>query len=158
MGGKCIMLVGVLGALAVGLGAGSAFGSGPAEREIFPVIGDQFVCEGATYTITSGSIQIVGHFGESASGNENFTFTITPRRVVAEDGEGNVVSIRGATWGGGSFNAQQETGVLTFTDKLQLIQQGSGTVDSVNTTFHITFVNGNVKDFDFGTCETPEEG
>jgi hypothetical protein len=46
------------GPLAVGLGAGSASGSG-AEREIVPVEGDQFVCEGATYTITSGSIQIV---------------------------------------------------------------------------------------------------
>ena len=158
MSGKRIMLVGVLGALAVGLGAGSAFGSGPAEREIVPVIGDQFVCEGATYTITSGSIQIVGHFGESASGNENFTFTITPLNVVAEDGEGNVVREGGAFWGGGSFNAQQGTGVFTFTNKLQFIQQGSGTVDTLNTTFHITFVNGNVKDFNFGTCETPEEG
>src|SRR5215218_5075527 len=97
MGGKRIMLVGALGALGalvVGLGAGSAFGSGPAERVIVPVVGDQFVCEDATYTITSGSIQIVAHEGESASGNENFTFTITPRNVVAEDGDGNVVSIR----------------------------------------------------------------
>jgi hypothetical protein len=157
MGGKRIMLVGALGTLVVGLGAGSAFGSGPAERVIVPVVGDQFVCEDATYTITSGSIQIVEHEGESASGNENFTFTITPRNVVAEDGDGNVVSIRGATWGGGSFNAQQGTEVFTLTDKFQIVQQGSGTVDSVNATFHITTVNGNVKDFDFGTCVTPAD-
>ena len=149
------MLVGALGALGIALGSGSALGSGPAERVTIPVAGDQFVCEDATYTITSGSIQIVEHEGESASGNENFTFTITPRKVVAVDGDGNVVSIRGATWGGGSVNAKQETGVLTFTDKFQIIQQGSGTVDNVNSTFHITFVNGNVKEFDFGTCETP---
>jgi hypothetical protein len=158
MDGKRIMLVGVLGALAVGLGAGSAFGSGPAEREIVPVIGDQFVCEDTTYTITSGSIQIVSHFEESASGNENFTFTITPLNVVAEDGEGNVVREGGeGPRGAGSFNAQQGTGVFTFTFKIQFIQQGSGTVDSLNATFHITFVNGNVKDFNFGTCEVPEE-
>jgi hypothetical protein len=157
MNGTRIVLVGVLGALAVGLGAGSAFGSGPAQREIVPVIGDQFVCEGSTYTITSGSIQIVGHGGESASGNEKFTFTITPLKVLAEDGEGNVVREGGAMSGGGSLNAQQETGVFTFTNKLQFVQQGSGTIDSLNTTFHITFVNGNVQDFDFGTCETPEE-
>jgi hypothetical protein len=150
-------LAGALGALAIAWGAGSALASGPAERVTVPVTGDQFVCEDATYTVTSGSIQIVEHEGQSASGNENFTFTITPRRVVAEDGEGNVVSIRGASWGGGSFNAKQGTGVLTFTDKFQLVQQGSGTVDNVNTTFHITFVNGNVKDFDFGTCEVPDE-
>jgi hypothetical protein len=152
---KRALMVAALGALGIVLGAGSALGSGPAERVTVPVAGDEFVCEDATYTITSGSIQIVEHEGESASGNENFTFTITPRKVVAVDGDGNVVSIRGATWGGGSFNAQQETGVFTFTDKFQIIQQGSGTVDNVNSTFHITFVNGNVKEFDFGTCETP---
>jgi hypothetical protein len=155
MDGKRIALVGALGALAVGLGAGSAFGSGPAEHFTEPVTGDQFVCEDATYTVTSGSIQIVVHEGESASGNQNFTFTLTPRKVVAEDGDGNVVSIRGATWFGGSFNAQQGTEVFTATDKFQLVQQGSGTVDNVNLTFHITTVNGNVKDFDFGTCQTP---
>jgi hypothetical protein len=155
MDGKRIVLVGALGALAVGLGAGSAFGSG-AERVIVPVTGDQFVCEDATYTITSGSIQIVEHEGESASGNQNFTFTITPRKVVAEDADENVVRIRGATWGGGSFNAQQGTEVFTLTNKFQMTQQGSGTVDSVNTTFHITTVNGNVKDFDFGNCQPPE--
>ena len=152
---KRALLVAALGALGIALSAGSALGSGPAQRDIVPVIGDQFICEDATYTITSGSIQIVEHEGESASGNENFTFTITPRKVIAVDGDGNVVSIRGATWGGGSFNAQQETGVFTVTDKFQIIHQGSGTIDNVNSTFHITFVNGNVKEFDFGTCQTP---
>jgi hypothetical protein len=158
MGGKCIMLVGVLGALAVGLGAGSAFGSGPAEREIVPVIGDQFVCEGATYTITSGSVQLVGHFGESASGNLTFTFIVTPLHIVAEDGNGNVLTDVGAFASAGSFNAQQGTGVFTSTLKLQFVQQGSGTVDTLNVTFHITTVNGNVKDFNFGTCVAPEPG
>ena len=47
--------------------------------------------------------------------------------------------------------------MFTLTDKFQLVQQGSGTVDSVNATFHITTVNGNVKDFDFGTCVTPAD-
>jgi hypothetical protein len=152
---KRALLVGSLGVLGIALSAGSALGSGPAERVTVPVVGDQFVCDDATYTVTSGSIQIVEHEGESASGNENFTFTITPRKVIAEDGDGNVVSIRGATWGGGSFNVQQGTGVFTVTDKFQIVHQGSGTVDNVNSTFHITFVNGNVKEFDFGTCQTP---
>ena len=152
---KRTVLIGALGALAVALGAGSAFASGPAERFIEPVTGDQFICEDATYTITSGSVQIVVHEGESASGNQNFTFTLTPRKVVAEDGDGNVVSIRGVTWAGGSFNAQQGTEVFTVTDKFQLVQKGSGTVDNVNMTFHITTVNGNVKDFEFDTCDVP---
>ena len=156
MRGPRTLRAAALGVLAIAVGAASALASAPAERIIVPVTGDQFVCDdGTIYTVTSGSIQIVEHEGQSASGNENFTFTITPRKVVAEDDEGNVVSIRGATWGGGSFNAQQETGVFTLTDKFQLIQKGSGTVDNVNVTLHFTDVNGNVKDFDFGTCETP---
>ena len=48
--------------------------------------------------------------------------------------------------------------MFTFTDKLQFVQQGSGTVHSLNTTFHITLVNGNATNFDFGIFETPEEG
>jgi hypothetical protein len=47
--------------------------------------------------------------------------------------------------------------VFTDTGKLQVVSQSSGTVDSVNVTFHVTLVNGNVKEFDFGTCEEPEE-
>jgi hypothetical protein len=77
--------------------------------------------------------------------------------VVAEDEEGNVYGLRGAFWFGGAFNAQQGTFVFTDTAKLQVVSQGSGTVDSVNVTSHITFVNGNVKEFDFGTCQEPEE-
>jgi hypothetical protein len=47
--------------------------------------------------------------------------------------------------------------VFTDTAKLQVVSQGSGTVDSVNVTFHITSVNDNVKAFDFGTCEEPAD-
>ena len=79
------------------------------------------------------------------------------RQVVAEDPEGNVYSLRGAFWFGGAFNAQQGTEVFMDTGKLQVVSQGSGTVDSVNVTFHVTGVNGNVKAFDFGTCEEPGE-
>ncbi len=53
MRGKRAMLVGALGALGIALGSGSALGNGPAERVTIPVAGDQFVCEDATYTITS---------------------------------------------------------------------------------------------------------
>jgi hypothetical protein len=160
MHGKRMVVFGALGALAACLGAGSAFGSGPAVREIDAlIIGDQFVCDNATYTITSGAIQIVAHAGESASGNTSFIFRITPLNVVAEDGDGNVVREAGTGPNfAGVFNASEDTGVFTFTTKLQFVQQGSGTVDSLNTSVHITFVNDNVKEFDFGSCETPDEG
>jgi hypothetical protein len=139
----------------VGLTA-PAYANSPAVHSVEDVTGDTLVCESTTYTITSGSLRIVIHEGAAASGNENVTGTLTLQNVVAEDSVGNVYSLRGAFWFGGSFNAHQGAGVFTDTGKLQVISKGSGTVDSVNVTSHVTEVNGHVIDFDFGTCEEPE--
>jgi hypothetical protein len=151
---------GVAAILTVGsalVGVAPAAANSPAQHTVEDVTGDVLVCETTTYTITSGTLKITIHEGTSASGNENITGTLTPQNVVAEDEEGNVYSLRGAFWFGGAVNAQQGTFVFTDTGKLQVVSQGSGTVDSVNVTAHITFVNGNVKEFDFGTCQEPEE-
>jgi hypothetical protein len=149
-------------ALAVGgalVGVAPAVASGPAQHAVEDVTGDTIVCESTTYTVTSGTVLVTIHEGTSASGNENITGTITPQDVVAVDEAGNVYSLRGAFWFGGAFNAQQGTFVFTDTGKLQVVSQGSGTVDSVNVTSHITLVNGIVTEFefDFGTCEEPED-
>lgn len=141
----------------VGFAAAPAMAGSPAVHAVEDVTGDQIVCASTTYTVTSGSIKITIHEGEAASGNSNVTGTLTPQNVVAEDPAGNVYSLRGAFWFGGAFNAQQGTFVFTDTGKLQIVSQGSGTVDSVNVTSHVTFVNGNVKEFDFGTCAEPED-
>jgi|SRR5215211_611764 len=145
--------------VAVVASATAALASGPAEKVIVPVTGDQFVCDNALYTITSGEIQIVEHEGSAAQGNANFTFTVTPRKVVAEDELGNVVSIVGAEWGGGAINVNTGGEVFTFTDKFQLVSQGGGTVGNVNVTFHVTAQPNNfvLNEFDFGNCSTPEE-
>jgi hypothetical protein len=128
----------------------------PATHDQEPVAGEVLVCGATSYTLTSGSIKLVFHEGTSASGNTNFTGTVTLQKVVAEDAAGNVYNIRGAEWFGSTENAQQGgTFQATFTGKLQVVAQGSGTVDSVNVTTHITSVNGNVKEFDFGTCVAP---
>lgn len=87
-----------------------AYANAPAVHFVEDVTGDTLVCESTTYTITSGSIKIVTHEGEAASGNANFTVTLTPQHVVAEDLAGNVYSLRGAFWFGGAFNAQQGHG------------------------------------------------
>jgi len=137
--------------------AATVLADGPAERFTVPVTGDQFVCDDAVYTITSGEVQIVVHEGSAAQGNQNFTFTLTPRKVVAEDELGNVVSIVGATWAGGAFNANTGGEVFTVTDKFQLVSKGSGTVGNVNATFHITAQPNNfvIKDFNLGNCSVP---
>jgi hypothetical protein len=142
----------------LGVIAPSALANQPAVRFTEDVTGDVIACETATYTTLSGEVQIVIHEGASASGNLNFTGTITPRNVVAEDEEGNLYSVRGAVWFGGTFNANTGGEVFTFTGKLRVVSMGGGgTADSVNVTFHVTAQPNNIvlKDFDFGTCEEP---
>jgi len=133
----------------------AASANSPAQHFVEDATGGVLDCGSAVYTITSGSIKVVFHEGTSASGNTNFTGTVTTQAVVAEDAAGNVYSIRGAEWFGGTENAQQGTFQDTFTGQLQVVANGSGRVDNVKVTQHITFVNGNVKDFDFGTCVAP---
>lgn len=145
--------VGLLLALAV-----PALANQPAEHSTEDVTGDTFQCDSAVYTITSGTLRIVVHEGASASGNLNFTVTLTPQNVVAVDEAGNQYSIVGAVWFGGTVNANTGGEQFTDTEKLQIVSQGGGTVDSVNITFHVTAQPNNivVKDFDFGTCAAPE--
>jgi hypothetical protein len=138
--------------------AAPALANQPATHSTEDVTGDTFQCDTAVYTVISGTVSIVTHEGASASGNENFTVTITPRNVVAVDEAGNQYAIVGAIWFGGTINANTGGMQFTDTDKLQIVSSGGGTVDSVNVTFHITAQPHNivVKDFDFGTCAEPE--
>jgi len=139
--------------------AGPASASQPAIHFVEDVTGDQFVCTSTTYTITSGTIKTTIHEGQSATGNQNFTGTVTPQNVVAEDTAGNEVTLRGAFWFGGTFNTQRGTEQFWATGKLQFLD-ATGTVNSVNTTFFIQIVDGeitNIKDFNFGTCSPPED-
>jgi hypothetical protein len=140
--------------------ASAASASGPAITETISVVGEQFVCEDDTYTIVSGDVHFTLHEGESASGNQNFTITIAATKVEAVNTAGESFSIVGAFWAG--FTANAKTGGFqgTTTDHFQIIGQGEGTVDSVQVTSHITFRppdRFNVKDFNFGTCASPED-
>jgi hypothetical protein len=135
-----------------------ALANQPAEHFTENVTGDTFQCDTAVYTVTSGTVRTVVHEGASASGNENFTVTITSQKVVAVDEAGNQYSIAGAVWFGGTINNSTGGEQFTATQKLQIVSNGGGTIDSVNLTFHVTAQPNNfvVKDFDFGTCAPPE--
>ena len=152
---RIVLLSSIVGLLLALTGPALA---GPATHSTEDVTGDVFVCDTAVYTVTSGTISIVVHEGASASGNQNFTVTITPRKVKAVDEAGNEFSIVGAIWFGGTINANTGGEQFTDTEKLQIVSKGGGTVDSVNLTFHVTAQPNNivVKDFDFGTCAPPE--
>jgi hypothetical protein len=151
-----------LWALAVGIclaAPSMATADEAAVTETFPVAGDQFVCEDATYSIVSGEVHFILHEGESASGNQNFTITIAPMNVEAvSSATGETVRIVGAFWAG--FTANAKTGGFqgTATDHFQIVSAGGGTIDDVQVTSHITFRPPDkfvIKDFDFGTCSSP---
>jgi hypothetical protein len=142
--------------LAAAAAVSSASANAPAQHFTEDVTGDEIVCGSTIYTVTSGSLAITIHEGTSASGNINFTGTIVPRGVVLEDAVGNVYSIQGAEWFGGTFNAQQGTMQFTDTDFFTIVGSGGGVVGTVRAIFHIS-PNGKVVDLNFGTCELPEE-
>jgi hypothetical protein len=148
---KRFMLVAAAMASVLLLGVSSAGANQPAEHFTQDVTGDTLQCGDTTYTIVSGEVAIVMHEGQSASGNTNFTGTITPRNVVLQDQAGNLYSLAGAIWFGATFNANTGGFQATSTDKFQIVSQGGGTVDSVNAVEHVS-PNGKEFLFDFGTC------
>lgn len=135
--------------------AAPAMAKQPAYRYTEDVTGDELVCQNRIYTITSGELKTVIHEGESASGNINYTITVTLHQVVAVDDDGDEVSIVGAFWFGATLNANTGGFQGTDTYKVQVVGEGVGTVGSVNLTFHVTAQPNNivVKDFDFGSCD-----
>lgn len=148
----------LLGMLVVGTVLGTAASTAlasPAHHFVQDVTGDVFECATTSYTITSGVVKITFHADRTASGNMNFTGTITPQNVVAVDEAGNVYSIVGAGWFGGTFNSHTGGSEFTDTEKYEIVQQGGGVVDSVNMTAHFS-PNGTFKFLDVGTCEAPE--
>jgi hypothetical protein len=116
-----------------------------------PAPNDPLHCGDTTYTPISGELVTVVHEGLSASGNTNLTSTITARDAVLQDQYGNLYSVAGAIWFGGTFNANTGGFEGTSTDKFQIVAQGGGTVDSVNGVEHVS-PNGKEFSFNFGTC------
>jgi hypothetical protein len=137
-----------------------AAANGPAVTETVSVVGDQFVCEDATYTIVSGEAHFTLHEGESASGNENFTITISAKNIEAVSSTtGETVRIVGAFWAGFTANAKTGGFQATTTDHFQIVSKKGGTIGDVQVTSHITFRPPDkfvIKDFNFGTCSSPE--
>jgi len=147
-------MAGVVLGTCLALAASPAVAAGAIHEEE-SVVGDVFECETTTYTVTSGTLKAVFHEGESASGNFNFTGTLTPKHVTLVDEDGNSYRLAGAVWFGATGNAQQETGQETFTAYLNILAAGGGVVDKVSQTGHFDF-EGDGFLFDKGTCILPD--
>jgi hypothetical protein len=134
------------------VGASSAAASQPAIRITQPAPSDPLQCGDTTYIPISGELATVVHEGQSASGNTNYTITVTPLHVVLQDQYGNRYAVAGAMWFGITVNADTGGAQGTSTDKFQILSRSGGTVDSVNGVEHIS-PNGKEFSFNFGTCE-----
>jgi hypothetical protein len=120
-----------------------------------PAAGAVFTCQGGvTYTVVSGSIRVVSNETTAASDNMSVTGTIVPQNVTAVSSQSGTFRIVGASWFGGSFNAQTGNNVFTDTEHFQILGP-TGPVASVQQTFHIG-ANGTVT-LDKGTCEPPSD-
>jgi hypothetical protein len=138
------------------MAAGVATANSPAIHFSEPVAGAQVVCGTTVYTAVSGTLESVFHEGTSASGNMNVTGTTVPRNVVFEDAAGNLYRASGATWFGGTFNAQTETFQFTDTEHINIVSAQGGVVGWVRTTEHMS-PNGKMVSVDLSTCVLPEE-
>jgi hypothetical protein len=79
-----ILVASLVAEAMLGLSASYSVGSA-AQQFTLDVTGIALVCTDTTYTIVSGSVQIVSHEDVTASGNTNVTITVIPQNVVAAD-------------------------------------------------------------------------
>ncbi len=142
--------VALMGSLLVGASAASA---SPASIDTMSATGAQFACQNDTYVVTAGSLRFVMQEGTSASGNMEITGTVTPQGVVLTDLQGKTYSLAGASWFGGTMNAQTGGGQMTDTADFQILSQGGGSVATVQQVFHVD-ASGTVA-LDKGSCVSP---
>jgi hypothetical protein len=142
--------VALMGALLVGATGASA---SAASVGTLPATGAVFACRSDTYVVTAGSLRFVMQQGTSASGNMEVTGTVVPQGVVLTDAQGKTYSLAGASWFGGTFNAQTGNSQMTDTADFQILSQTGGRVANVQELFHVD-ASGTVA-LDKGTCAPP---
>jgi hypothetical protein len=140
-------------AMVVALPAGAA--GGAAQVTTFDVTGATFPCsDGTTYTVTSGSVRSVFHDSFDAAGGEHVTGTISPMGVMLTDGTTDTVyRLAGASWFGGSFNANGQF-VATDTAFFNILGPSGRPVAKVAAVEHFSSGGTNFS-FDFGQCSEP---
>jgi hypothetical protein len=121
----------------------------------FDPTGVVFACRGASYTVTGGSIVLVGE-GPDPSVNPAGPFSEVPQNVTLTDGRSNTVYImRGAVRASADSNQSPTVsdGNGLFVAHLNIVAPGRGVVDSVSMTIHFNR-HGQVV-LDKSTCDLP---
>ncbi|GGB19086.1 hypothetical protein GCM10011492_06210 [Flexivirga endophytica] len=152
----------LLGALAMSTSAVATPSQAPfTGRETMSVVGDVFACQSGDLTVQSGTITTVFHSNADNSGTYHFTATIVPSGVTLTDTSGNIYTVSGASWFGGTTTDPDPEGdtmpiVSTETDHFVIRTASGGVYAKVQVVGHIS-PNGNMFVFDRGTCEEPDD-
>ena len=110
-------------------------------------------CGTTVLTGTGGTASLVYHVSTDAQGIFHVTGTGTVTQGKLQDTAGNIYSISGANWFGGSTHNPDanEAIVFTSTDKFVIRTATGGVFGKVNVIEHIS-PSGKFFSFDFGTC------
>jgi hypothetical protein len=119
--------------------------------------GAQFTCGATTYTVTGGTLQIIQSETAAANGSSHLSLKRIPHNVTLADGSTDrVYRLAGA----GSSNGQvSTTGQFAFTDvtHFHILAPNGAPVGIVATILRLNR-NGSGFSFDFGNCQSPQEG
>ncbi|HEX5504170.1 MAG TPA: hypothetical protein VFW96_16210 [Thermomicrobiales bacterium] len=147
-----------LAGLAIVLSVSGAAAAGAIHGSFDPT-GAVFTCTTptgiVTYTITSGTVDVVMHQEFTPNGRASSTGTMTANHVFALGSDGNDVRIVGADWFGGA--GTEDGFVFTATSKFQLVALNGGVLGSVNETVHMSTRTGQVFDHNVGNCTEPPD-
>jgi hypothetical protein len=110
-------------------------------------------CGTTVLTGTGGTASLVYHQSTDAQGIFHVTGTGTVTQGRLQDTAGNIYSISGANWFGGSTTNPDanEAIVFTSTDKFVIRTAAGGVFGMVNFVEHVS-PSGKYFAFDFGTC------
>lgn len=147
-------------ALAATAGAGPVMMStAPADAStsegFISVVGETVECESGSYTATSGGLRYVIHANENPSGNTQTHGTFRLDDVTVEK-NGLTYYASGVNTFTFNYNANSGTFVSIDTEKISIVERGSGLVGRVNAILHVSS-DGTVRGFNFGTCEPHAE-
>lgn len=153
-------------ALAIGSLASLTLLAGPAaagtnsftSHEQVDPTGAVFTCPGGNLTVTGGTLDQVFHFNADHNGHYHVTGTAVPHDATLVDGAGNVYTISGASWFGGTFadTEGEQPIVVTSTDHFVIHDPSGGVFATVRLTEHLS-PNGHVVELDGGDCQAPQD-
>jgi hypothetical protein len=124
------------------------------EHSSYSPVGEVFSCQGGDLTVQTGSAEQVFHSTIDNTGTYHFTGTIVPHAVTLTDAQGDLYSLSGAAWIGGSGPNPAAPIVFTDTDHFVIRNASGGVYAKVQLVIH-TSPNGTGFTFDLGSCLPP---